>query len=209
VDKDSFVIGRLGAPKGVRGDLKVKSYSGESAHFLGIKEAELIGDDKASGIASGIASGGARKLRLKVLRVNPGNGSDSLTMAFEGYPSPETARELTGMEIVVPRAQAAPLGPDEWYVADLVGLSLVVEGKKVATVRSVLEGGADPWLEVEKIPETSPSLGSSGAARTAKRNTEGISLVPFRKIFVGEVDLKAGTIELLAPELLSLESPDK
>jgi ribosomal 30S subunit maturation factor RimM len=33
--------------------------------------------------------------------------------------------------------------------------------------------------------------------------------VPFRKIFVGEVDLEAGTIELLAPELLSLEPPEK
>jgi 16S rRNA processing protein RimM len=159
----------------------VRSYSGESAHFLGIKEAELVSD-------SGPA--GPRKLRLKVLRIDQGSGDGNLTMAFEGYPSPETARELTGMEIVVPRGQAAPLGPDEWYISDLVGLSLVVEGKKVATVRSVLEGGADPWLE-SILPDGSTAL------------------VPFRKIFVGEVDLKAGTIELLAPELLSSEPPSK
>jgi 16S rRNA processing protein RimM len=104
-------------------------------------------------------------------------------MAFVGYASPETARVLTGMEIVVPRSEAAPLKPNEWYVVDLVGLSLVREGEKLAEVRSIIEGGADPWLEALIIGGR-------------------VALVPFRKEFVGEVDIEAGTIELLAPELL-------
>jgi 16S rRNA processing protein RimM len=173
VKGDSLAIGRLGAPKGVRGDLKVHSYSGESAHFRKIKVADLVGTDPATG--------GPRALKLKVERIE-GSGP-SLTMAFAGYPTPETARALTGMDIVVPRSEAAPLNPNEWYVVDLVGLSLVVAGEKVAVVRSILEGGADPWLE-SVVP----------GGRSA--------LVPFRKEFVGEVDIEAGTIELLAPELL-------
>jgi 16S rRNA processing protein RimM len=173
VSEEFLAIGRLGAPKGVRGDLKIQSYSGESAHFLKIKEAELRGADPATGTA--------RTLRLKVVRIE-GEGS-ALTMAFEGYPSPETARVLTGMEIIVPRAQAAPLKANEWYICDLVGLSLVVEGQTVATVRSVFEGAADPCLE---------AVLSGG--RTA--------LVPFRKEFIGKVDIEAGRIDLLAPWLL-------
>jgi 16S rRNA processing protein RimM len=177
VEKGFLTIGRLGAPKGVRGDLKLQSYSGEYAHFLKLKEVELrSAEDDSTGVAP-------RRLKLKVLRLDDASGSP--TIAFEGYPSPEKARELTGLEIVAPRSGAAPLKPDEWYVTDLVGLSLVVSGVKLATVRSILEGGSDPWLEVQ-------------------RNAAGTSpvLVPFRKEFVGEVDLKAGTIELLAPFLL-------
>jgi 16S rRNA processing protein RimM len=191
VDSAYVSIGRLGAPKGVRGDLKIHSYSGESAHFRKLKEVELKGKDAASGAP--------RTLRARVLRVE-GEGP-SLTMAFEGYPSPETARVLTGMDIVVPRANASPLGPNEWYVDDLVGLALVHGGSKLATVLSIIEGGPEPWLEVEVASPASPK----GTAKPGPR-----AIVPFRKEFVGQVDLSAGSIELLVPELLSLDGlPDE
>jgi len=180
-DKDAILaIGRLGAPKGLRGDLKVQSYSGEFGHFLGLKSARLRGTDAATGAP--------RLLELKVARIEESGGG--LSIAFVGYGSPEAARVLTGMDILATRSNCAPLGENEWYIADLVGLSLVSEGRAVATVRSVLEGGPDPWLEAV-IPG---AAGEGSAGRTA--------LVPFRKEFVGAVDLEAGTIELLAPWLL-------
>jgi 16S rRNA processing protein RimM len=194
VKGETLAIGRLGAPKGVRGDLKVHSYSGESAHFRKLKEADLRGTDPATGAP--------RLLKLKVERIE-GSGP-SLTMAFAGYPTPESARALTGLDIVVPRAEAAPLKSNEWYVVDLVGLSLVVAGEKVAVVRSILDGGADPWLEA-LIPSAPAARGPK--ARPAKPAGERTALVPFRKEFVGKVDLEAGTIELLAPELLAPDSP--
>ncbi len=79
--------------------------------------------------ATTAAAPAARKaLSLKVVRVE-GEGS-SLTMAFEGYASPEAARALTGMEIVVPRSAASPLQPNQWYIDDLVGLSLIDAGAR-------------------------------------------------------------------------------
>ena len=104
-------------------------------------------------------------------------------MAFVGYETPEAARVLTGLDIMVARDRAAPLKDNEWYVADLVGLDLTHEGRVVARIRSVLEGGPDPWLEAE-LPD-------------GRR-----SLVPFRGEFVGSIDLSAGRVELLAPWLL-------
>jgi 16S rRNA processing protein RimM len=180
MDRDFVSIGRLGAPKGVRGDLKVHSHSGESAHFRKLKEVELRSDPVApGGAAAAIKPPSA--LKLKVLRIE-GEGP-SLTMAFEGYPSPEAARALTGMEIIVPRSAASPLGPNEWYIDDLVGLALVSGGRKMAVVRSLIDGGPEPWLE---------AVLEGGRA----------AIVPFRKQFVGAVDLDARTIELLVPELL-------
>ena len=191
VDRELVSIGRLGAPKGVRGDLKVHSHSGESAHFRKLKEVEL----RSQGLADEAVAGAVpRVLRIKVTRVE-GEGS-SLTMAFEGYSSPETARALTGMEVIVPRAAASQLRDNEWYIDDLVGLAIVdvgappEKGRKLGEVRSVMGGGADPWLEVV-VP----------GGRTA--------IVPFRNEFVGRVDLADATIELLMPELLEPGLPDE
>ncbi len=191
MDRELVSIGRLGAPKGVRGDLKVHSHSGESAHFRKLKEVEL----RSQGLADEAVAGAVpRVLRIKVTRVE-GEGS-SLTMAFEGYSSPETARALTGMEVIVPRAAASQLRDNEWYIDDLVGLAIVdvgappEKGRKLGEVRSVMGGGADPWLEVV-VP----------GGRTA--------IVPFRNEFVGRVDLADATIELLMPELLEPGLPDE
>ena len=223
MDREQIAIGRLGAPKGVRGDLKVHSYSGETAHFLKLKEVVLkagpglakplpssVGHDSpgramsSSAVSSAAVSTAAVSsagLKLKVLRVTA--DGDSLTMAFAGYESPETARALTGLDIIVPMAAAAPLRPGEWYVDDLVGLSLIVEGKAVAIVRSFLEGGPEPWLEAQRSSaDRDPNSSAQDSSGTANPSSEGVSLVPFRKEFVGEIDLEKGTIELLAPWLL-------
>jgi 16S rRNA processing protein RimM len=165
---DTFVLGKIGAPRGIKGDLRVKSYSGEFGHIMALKVAELRGE--------------GRILRLKVARAN--EYPDCSTMAFEGYSTPEAARALTGLEIYGDRGSAAPLSDNEWYVADLEGLALRdKEGKELGKVVAFLDGGADPLLEA-LLPD-------------GRR-----CLLPFRKEFVGEVNLAGGFIEVLAPWVL-------
>lgn len=163
-------MARVGSPRGVSGYLKLHSYSGEYAHLAALTE--VILESPASG-------------RKRARIVGTESGAWGMSALFEGFPSPETARSLTGMDILVPPDRASPLKENEWYVSDLVGLRLVLEGRAVATVEGVLDGAADPLLEC-RLP------GASG----------GPVLVPFRKEFVGEVDVKAGTIELLHGWLL-------
>lgn len=165
---DSFLLGKIGAPRGIKGDLRIQSYSGEYGHIFGQKTLELRGEGHI--------------LRLKVLRFQ--ENPDISTIAFEGYPTPETARVLVGMEIYASREGGAPLGENEWYVADLIGIAVVSkEGQEYGKVISVVEGGPDPWLET-LLPDGRKVL------------------IPFRKEFVGEVDEKAGRLELIAPWLL-------
>ena len=165
---DGFVIGKIGAPRGIKGDLRIQSYSGEYGHIFGQKILELHSEGHI--------------LRLKVLRFQ--ENPDISTIAFEGYPTPETARVLVGMEIHAPREGGAPLNENEWYVTDLIGISVVSkEGQEHGKVIAVVEGGPDPWLE---------TLLSDGRK----------VLIPFRKEFVGEVDVQAKSLELIAPWLL-------
>jgi 16S rRNA processing protein RimM len=179
--RQKLIIGRLGSPKGVGGGLKIHSYSGEFEHFLDLKEVDLEPGSEPGQLAKPQAASTPRKLRLKVRHIEASAGG--LVMAFEGYPSPETARSLTGLDIVVDREAAAPLGDNEWYVGDLVGVDLMVAGKKVGSVESVLHGGPESWLET-------------------RLDDKRLVIVPLRKEFVGAVDLAARTIELIAPWLL-------
>jgi len=166
-----LAVARLGAPRGLGGYLKVHSHSGEFGHLSILKEALLAPE--------GMPEQG------KLYPVSGiQTGAWGMSISFSGYDSPEKARVLTGLEWYLPREKASVLGPSEYYINDLIGLRLVHEGKTVGKVRAVLEGGADPLLEIVRDGVVSSVL------------------VPFRTIFVGEVDIGGGTIELLAGWLL-------
>jgi 16S rRNA processing protein RimM len=164
---DELAIGRLGAPHGVEGRLKASTYSGETRHFFKLREATLARGDE--------------RLRLAVEEV--AEHGAGLLIKFAGYDSPEDARALAGMELLVPRDQAAPKGPDEYYYGELIGCSLVDGERELARVVAIGETGGGILLEAE-LPD-------------GRR-----SYVPFRKEFTGVVDVEAKTIELLAPWVL-------
>ena len=166
-----LAVAKLGAPRGLGGFLKVQSYSGEYKHLVGLRKVlASYGDSPA----------GAKLLYIREVQ----SGDWGASFAFEGYDSPETARVLTGMVIYLPKDEACPLSEGEYYIHDLVGLSVIRDGVRVGQVVSVLEGGADPLLEVSV---------DGNSARP---------LVPFRSLFVGDVDLKARSLVLLAGWLL-------
>lgn len=102
-----------------------------------------------------------------------------LAIRVKGYESREKASELTGMEIMVPPSRGSRLRRGEWYVRDLVGIDLVHQNEKIATVLSVFEGSSDPCLEVKTLAGE-------------------VCLIPFRKEFIGTIDLAGKRAELLA-----------
>lgn len=164
---DRLAVGRIGAPHGVDGRLRVSSYSGEIDHLLALKAAEL--------------RLGGRVFTVRIQDARP--HGDGVLLKVEGYDSPEKARDLSGAEIWVDRADAAPLSAGQYYYADLVGCALTSGGETLATVSGVCEGGNGTLLEV--------ALAAGGSA-----------YVPFRSEFVGAVDIAARTIELTAPWIL-------
>jgi len=162
-----LALGRLGAPHGLDGSIKLVSFSGETGHLTKLDEVTLKGN------------GRSLKARVESVRET----GDSALIQFAGYGSPETVRVLSGLELWAPREKAAPLYEDQYYYADLVGCSLVHDGKVIATVAAVCDGGGGDLLEVSRAGGESV-------------------YVPFRKEFVGKVDIKGRKIELLAPWIL-------
>ncbi len=164
-----LATGLIGGPHGIHGELKVRSCSGETEHFSQLTHVTLR------------KAGAPRELEFEVEHVR--THGEKVLLKLVGIDTPEAARKLNGFEIWVERDRAAPCAEDEYYIADLVGLALVYQGREVATVRSVWDNGATAMLEVETV-----------ANKTA--------VVPFQERFVGEVAPAEGRIELLTDWIL-------
>jgi len=189
-------VARIGAPRGLGGYLRLKSYSGEFGHIKKLSGVTLVRgfSEDGEGGCRGMAAAGDGAVRdsrregafAGVRAVVDGfqEGDWGLSVHFAGYDSPEKARELSGLDIVVPISAASPLAENEWYIGELVGLQAFLDSEKVGEVTGVLEGGADPLLELRVF----------ATGRTF--------LVPFRSQFVGKIDKAAGSLELLAGWLL-------
>ena len=132
-----FTLGQVGAPFGLKGFVKVKSYSGETGHFTQLDKVTLRQGEKEE----------TREVAEIISQ-----DSGALLMRFAGIDSPEAARLLQGAQIIAGREFAAPLKKGEYYVEDLKGLEAVSgKGESLGHIIDVLEGGGGNLAEVELI----------------------------------------------------------
>jgi 16S rRNA processing protein RimM len=143
---------------GVAGELKVRSFSGETGHIAALREA--------------LFRKGALEKRLRFESVRLPGGSSAAIVKIAGVETPEQAARLVGWEIWVARADAAPLGLGEFYAADLCGCGVWLADKRIGGVRSVWDGGPAQLLEVEGedgrtvlVPFTEHFVGDVDVAR--------------------------------------------
>ncbi|MEE0879693.1 MAG: ribosome maturation factor RimM [Treponemataceae bacterium] len=194
VEKEQLlIIGIIRGTHGLAGKFKVESTSGECEHFFDLDEVTLRKDTIE-----------------KTYKVESVEGNvNSLIMKCAGINSPEDAKKLSGSEILVPRNKACPLNEGEFYVEDLKQCKLVYlpNEKKPAklsglaentesaiiagTITDVLEGGAGKLLEVEL--SESLNIASDSTDKSKPKRV----LVPFKKEFIGTVDIKDKVIQLM------------
>ena len=150
-----IALGRVGAPHGVRGWLRVQSWTRPPEAILGF-ERWLVGTDAA---AYRLASGSS--------------DSKGLLARLEGIDDRSAAEALKHAEIRIERADLPPPGPGEWYWADLVGLAVeTVDGAALGRVDHLLETGANdvlvvrgdrerlvPWIAGEVVQAVDPAQG--------------------------------------------------
>ena len=124
VHNERIVIGRVGAAHGVRGDLRIIPLTDYPERFATLREV-MVGDEL-----------------LHVESTRP-QGKNFL-VRFREYAVREEAQKLTGRLLTVTRAEAAPLDEGEYYVFDIVGLTVYDEEERVlGTVEDVLRTGSN------------------------------------------------------------------
>lgn len=160
-----IVLGRIGAPYGVGGWVHVHPFGDDPQQWSGLPRWWLAADTDAPAWV-------AHELRGCK---DHGRG---LVAKFAGIDDREATRALKGLLVAVPREVLPPNRHDEYYWAELVGLSVVtLAGDGLGRVTELVTTGAHEVLKVRDAVGTE-------------------RLLPFVAAVVKEVDVAGGAIRV-------------
>jgi 16S rRNA processing protein RimM len=159
----NILMGVIGRPHGVRGLLRVQSYTAEPADLA--RYNPLV-DARGRLFSLSWKAAGVAELR-----------------DAEGRPIPDrtAAEKLVNVQLFAPRDRLPATDPNDYYIADLIGLrALDAGGAEIGRVSAVHDYGAGTSLEIA---------------------TQGGSLlVPFTQASVPVVDVAGGQITVQPPD---------
>lgn len=123
---DFLVVGRVLRPHGISGEVRVA---------LDTDHPERLSPPLTVYL-------GVERMPYTIERARLDRGA--MLLKLEGLDSREQAGALRGLEVAIRAADATPLGPDEYYVHQIIGLQVwTVEGRRLGRVVEVLETGAN------------------------------------------------------------------
>ncbi|MEZ5786642.1 MAG: ribosome maturation factor RimM [Xanthobacteraceae bacterium] len=124
-------IARIGAPHGVRGEVRLWSFTA---------------DPLAVASYGPLESAAGERFDVTALRA----AKDCLVARFAGVSDRTAAERLVNLELFVPRAQLPePVDAEEFYHADLIGLTAVdAAGTTLGTVIAIQNFGAGDLIEI-------------------------------------------------------------
>ena len=165
MSSDRICIGAIAGAFGVSGEVRLKSFCSEPADIASY--GPLTTED------------GSRQFRITLTR--PVAGGFGARLA--GVTTREQAEALRGVSLFVDRARLPSLPDDEFYHADLIGLSAFdTGGELIGRVTAIHNHGAGDIVEISSIRHKSAVL------------------LPFTKAIVPNVDLAAGRMIVDLPE---------
>ncbi len=157
-------VAKIGAAHGVRGEVKLWPFTQDPLAVL--HYGPLSTKD------------GARQFEVLRARV----AKDHLVATLSGIATRDDAARINGLELYIPREALPATEADEYYHADLIGLSAIdAQGAAIGTIVAIHNFGASDIIEI--APARGPTL-----------------LLPFTNAVVPTVDLAKGhaVIELPA-----------
>lgn len=124
-----IIVGKVGAPRGLYGMLKIIPLTDFEGRFDDVKEISVGG--KIFGVEA-----------VKHI-------SGQIFMKFAGVDSREDAKTLTNKFLTVDKENLAPLDEGEFYTFDIIGCEVFVDAEKLGTVTDVLKTGSNDVLEID------------------------------------------------------------
>ena len=133
-----ILVGRVAGAFGVRGEIRITSYTDDPAALLTYRDLKRGDGSPALTLTEGRPHKGALVARAREIATR------------------EDAAALRGLELYAPRAAFPPPDEDEFYLADLIGLAAVTPaGEALGRVKSVQNFGAGDLLEI--APKAGPT----------------------------------------------------
>jgi 16S rRNA processing protein RimM len=170
--EDWLMIGKIVSPQGLKGEVRVLSYSDFPERFENTGKRWIAASEKDEPQEIMMLSGReiAGKKNLFVVRL-------------EGINDCDRAEALRNYLMFIPTSDRPYLEPNEYMIADLVGCNIYHQptGKLLGEVISIIAAGND-LLEVRNP------------------DNEEIELIPFVEAIVPFVDIKQKRIEVTPPK---------
>lgn len=173
-DSARVCVAAFSSAHGVTGALRLKSFTENPDDVA--RYGQLMSEDGT---------------RTYDIEVTSHTGKGDLIVRVQGVDTREAADLLKGERLYVHRNMLPEAGDDEFYHADLIGLTAKTKsGKTLGTVRAVFDFGAGDMLEI--LPKEGTLI-----------------VVPFTKAVVPIVDLEKGHVIVDPPEGLITEPKAK
>src|SRR6266481_4849944 len=156
-------VARIGAPHGVRGAVKLRTFTEDP---FAVKEYGPL-----------TTKDGARQFEVTHVR----EARDHLVATLKGIATREDAERLNGIELYIAREKLPATDDDEYYHADLIGLTAVnAANEPLGRVVAIHNFGAGNIIEI--APSHGPTM-----------------LLPFTNAVVPTVDLAGGRVVIDLP----------
>ena len=134
--EDLLKVGVITTTHGVRGEVKVYPTTDEPERFLDL-EYVLLDTGKE-----------LRRLDIKNVRFF----KNLVILKFDGIDNINDIENYKGRDLWIPREEAQELDEDEYYIADLLGMKVLLEdGSEFGTLKNVMETGANDVYIVDRV----------------------------------------------------------
>lgn len=121
-------VGVISTTHGVRGEVKVYPTTDDPERFRELKKV-ILDTGKES-----------KELAIASVKFS----KNQVILKFKEYNSINEAEALKGMDLLISRADAVPLGENENYIGDLIDMSVVTDtGETLGTLTDVMKTGAN------------------------------------------------------------------
>jgi len=165
VSDELIQVGRVAGAFGVRGEVRITSFTAEPLALVDYRDLQREDGSTGLTLTSGRPAKGGIVARAKEIETR------------------EQAEALRGLKLYIPRSKLPEPDDDEFYVTDLVGLSVVTaEGEALGHIKSVQDFGAGDLLEV------APAEGGA------------TWYLPFTREAVPEVRMAEGVVVAVKPD---------
>lgn len=126
-----ILIGRVAGPFGVRGELRITTYSADPLSLLTYRQLKREDGTPGLTLTAGRAAKGGIVARAKEVETR------------------DEAEAIRGLRLYIARDVLSPTDDDEFYLADLIGLEVRdLAGAVVGKVRTVENFGAGDLVEI-------------------------------------------------------------
>jgi 16S rRNA processing protein RimM len=159
------LVGRVSGAFGVKGDVRIRTYTDNPLAVLNFRK--LL---RANG-------------QLGLTLVSGRSYKDGLVARAKEVATKEEADALKGLDLYAPRSALPPAEPDEFYLADLIGLRAETpDGAPLGVIKAAPNFGAGDILEIQPPGRKSTWL------------------IAFTADNVPEIDIEGGRIVIVRPE---------